>query len=560
VGSLPKEVWEDHLLPLLMCKEAARLACTCKALRGRVREHFKADLGKIKLRMLPAALTTFPRARSVELRYGLWDLGATQRDALVEWLRAGGHGAELTTVTTSAADYRADSTIVTALRSGALPSLKAVEVHLGDEIQRAALTQGLLRGMHELRLKVESPQELVPQLAALGLVRKLPALATLELRLNGAKGVNVQWPPFIPPSLKALVISTFGAGAFAGESLLRALPGVLGASGARLERLEVRIPFYFEGSGEGLVHVAQTLRCCPPTLKDFRLYTGSPNGLLFYGGEREDYADRRRVQWAGVLAGVSGFRELRVLVLPRIVVEPLFPPGTAFARLTHLDVSDHERAHPPGAGVMGLWELMASGGLPALATLTLRLVDEWAGVEEVRTRVAPALEAVAGTLTRLHVKCSVDDVNAGYELGVAVGKLQRLKDLALDLSQDGRLYHAFAQGLAASGGDRPLPLLWRVRVDSPVEANADLLASLLLPSVEVLVTSRFSGRAALFTACALRQVGYKHTWAIDGPLEEEGVARAIAGCRLGKMEVQKSFFSGVYRAYKLHALMPWPEG
>jgi hypothetical protein len=51
----------------------------------------------------------------------------------------------------------------------------------------------------------------------------------------------------------------------------------------------------------------------------------------------------------------------------------------------------------------------------------------------------------------------------GYELGVAVGKLRRLKDLALDLSEDGRAYHAVAQGLAASGGDRPLPLLWRVR-------------------------------------------------------------------------------------------------
>jgi hypothetical protein len=52
-----------------------------------------------------------------------------------------------------------------------------------------------------------------------------------------------------------------------------------------------------------------------------------------------------------------------------IEVEPLFPPGTAFARLTHLEIGDYEREHPPDAGVMGLWELMASGGLPALAKL-----------------------------------------------------------------------------------------------------------------------------------------------------------------------------------------------
>jgi hypothetical protein len=29
--ALPVAVWEDHLLPLLTCKDAARLGCTCKA-------------------------------------------------------------------------------------------------------------------------------------------------------------------------------------------------------------------------------------------------------------------------------------------------------------------------------------------------------------------------------------------------------------------------------------------------------------------------------------------------------------------------------------------------
>jgi hypothetical protein len=56
---------EDHMLPLLTCKDAARLGCTCKALRGVVREHYRGDLGLIKLKELRAALTTFPRARSV---------------------------------------------------------------------------------------------------------------------------------------------------------------------------------------------------------------------------------------------------------------------------------------------------------------------------------------------------------------------------------------------------------------------------------------------------------------------------------------------------------------
>jgi hypothetical protein len=57
-------VWEDHLLTLLTCKDAVRLGCTCKALKGVVREHFK-DLGRIKLEKLQAALTTFPNARTM---------------------------------------------------------------------------------------------------------------------------------------------------------------------------------------------------------------------------------------------------------------------------------------------------------------------------------------------------------------------------------------------------------------------------------------------------------------------------------------------------------------
>jgi hypothetical protein len=147
---------------------------------------------------------------------------------------------------------------------------------------------------------------------------------------------------------------------------------------------------------------------------------------------------------------------------------------------------------------------------------------------------------VAGTLTHLNLgklqykKWMSDEVAVGYELGVAVGKLRRLKDLALRLSSDGRGYHALTQGLAASGGDRPLPLLWRVGVYSCVEANADLIASLLLPSVRVLVPGGFQRQPALLllTACALRDVGFKHTVV---PSEDdkklfEGMLRAIAPC------------------------------
>jgi hypothetical protein len=249
-----------------------------------------------------------------------------------------------------------------------------------------------------------------------------------------------------------------------------------------------------------------------------------------------------------VLAGVSACHELQVLVLPPLRVEPLFPPGTAFARLTHLEIGDYERGHPPGAGMMGLWELMASGGLPALAKLSVTLEGSRMSAEEVRGRVAPALEAVAGTLTQLcleylHYNSEWwgDGVEVGYALGVAVGKLRRLKDLALDLSQDGRAYYAFAQGLAASGGDHPLPLLWRVEVRG-LGKYADLLASLLLPSVRVLCTSR--DRAPALLACALRQAGYKHIWTVSPDYDVDvDVLRATARCELGDVTAQRWLLS-----------------
>jgi hypothetical protein len=277
------------------------------------------------------------------------------------------------------------------------------------------------------------------------------------------------------------------------------------------------------------------------------------------------------VQWADLLRAVSACRELEVLALQTVEIEPLFPPGTAFARLTDLEICDHKQQHLPGAGVMGWWKLVASGGLPALAKLKVTLQGRWTGAEEVESQVAPALEAVAGTVTRLSlakgecpkaygstcVYSDKGDEARDYELGVAVGKLRRLKDLALDLSHNGWAYHALARGLAASGGGRPPPLLWRVRVadvgreqcanpvprrpwqprgakvDSDVCSSADLLAGLLLPSVRVFVSSHKTPREALLTACALRQMGYEHTWAVDCPREVQHAVQAIAQCKLG---------------------------
>jgi hypothetical protein len=546
-------LWEDHLLAPLTCKDAGQLACTCQALRVVVREHFK-DLGRIKLKKLQAALTTFPKARLVALQpdySGTW--AAPEREPLVEWLRAGGHGRYLTRYVAEDASLLYQFPVFEALRGGAFPSLRSVAATLKREPHRVAiLMEGLVTAMHEVRLEVSPSQEWEHKLAALGLVRQLPFLNKLDLKVRNYGGIPiegpVQWPPFMPSSLKTLSINVGLCGASLSQSLLSALPGMLGASAARLDRLEVLIPTVQGGLGDGLVHVAKSLRYCSQSLKGLHLDTC----LIGVSGEREDYtakSARLRVEWADVLAGVSACRELRVLVLPPYIdAEPVFPKGTAFGHLAHLDICDYKRERPSGEDVMGLWELMASGRLPALATLRVTLRTQ-EGVEDVRTQVAPALAAVAGTLTHLYIREGAEDfwrsieVGMAYELGKAVGKLRRLKDLVLQLSQDGRAYKAVAQGLAASGEDRPLPLLWQVGVGRVIQANADLLASLLLPSIRVLVTCTGNNQETLLLACALRQRGYKHVWAFQcEPENVKPAARAITQCRFSVVESHNSLW------------------
>jgi hypothetical protein len=519
-------LWEDHLLPLLTSKDAARLGSTCKALRGVVREHF-LGLGTIDGRRLKAALMTFPSARTVMLTVRVSNSAAAEE--VVEWMREGGWGRNLESVRVAKWFCSCSYFVHEALQQGVLPSLRRMDVNLED--QRASVTGGFMGAMHELHLTIKCTPDsaaMEAQLAAVGVMRQLPALTRLELQIiDEDDDPPVEWPPFIPPSLKALRIEVKQCPGSRVESLTSVLPGMLAASGARLDRLELILDHYFYELGDGLVHLAQTLRCSSATIKGF-LFTTGDEGLV--GAEQdvedEDYGpnvERLRVHWADVLAGVSTCRELQVLVLPEIMAEPLFPSGTAFARLTHLEISDHAREHPPDAGVVGLWEVMASGGLPALAKLRVWIEGRWGGGGEVRSRVAPAFEAVAGTLTHLYFETYQysavgdwlsDEVDVGYELGVAMGKLRRLKDLALNLSQDGRVYQAIAQGLTASGENLALPLLWRVRLLSNVRLNADLLASLVLPSVRVFMSFHGHTPAALLTACALRQAGYKHHWTL----------------------------------------------
>jgi hypothetical protein len=69
------------------------------------------------------------------------------------------------------------------------------------------------------------------------------------------------------------------------QSLLLALPGMLEASGAMLERLEIQIPADFVDVAGWLVPLAQAVRRCAPTLRalhitltDVSIYSGEDGG------------------------------------------------------------------------------------------------------------------------------------------------------------------------------------------------------------------------------------------------------------------------------------------
>jgi hypothetical protein len=175
-------------------------------------------------------------------------------------------------------DDAVNGTVHAALWRGALPSLRNVVLRLMHERHRDVLALGLLRGMHELRLSLVC-YDLKPQLEALGLVRQLPPWPSSTWRCQSLESMmkvtplcGTARPSSHPPSRPCALTS--------GTSIRVNIYFIIGASGAAIERLEVSFFSEMWYLGDGLVHLAQALRCCSPTLKDFRLST-SPRGEIY---------------------------------------------------------------------------------------------------------------------------------------------------------------------------------------------------------------------------------------------------------------------------------------
>jgi hypothetical protein len=494
---------------MLSIQEAAGLRGACKALKGLVRG-WPMRLGDVGVGDLEAALSCLPATESLEIAMEQ-PLAPAEESRVVEVLR--GHGGTLKRV--KAYEEAAEQLLSSAVRVGALPNLTYFEFSLQDPSDWEILSGGMLPLLEEVQVGIKADDE--DQVAALEHVRRLEHLQRLRLMFGRAR--EAAFPPFIPPSLKALLLFIHPVETL--EALLRELPSMLQASGVGLEMFYVAI--YNQLSAEGGAALAHVLHTCSSTLKTVHL-----QGLDSHGGGLLGTACIPELV-AGLLRCCA---TLEVLWCPWSVFSALPATCPTFPRLTKLCI-DLQKGRVDCTSPA--WDIMATGRLPALASLKIShptgmLWGQGGG------RLARALEAVGGTLRKLSLSGAGplgDGLPSGnrYELGAAIGKLRRLRFLKLQLFSDGRDYHAVGEGLAASGG---CPELVKVKVHD-LSNNVDWLTyepSLILPSVRKLWFDGFcTEEEALLLCCGLVQMGYKHSLTMElcDP-DRSGLSSSVTSC------------------------------
>jgi hypothetical protein len=445
--ALPLRVWQAHLTPWLSVVEAARLRGVCKALRGVVGQ-CPVELNKVRGDQLKAALTCFPAAQSLKIMIDRRIRAAEEWEA-VGLLRM--HGGTLKRVVAKGEGAR--RLLDAAVRAGALPKLNYFHLHLSNLEHRQWLWNGRLRLVEQMTVVVRTWDD-EKAFAALEQLRRLPKLQAIEVALP-KDPLLATLPPFIPPSLKVLILTSLPA--VPAGALLRDLPSMLQASGAGLQGLTIMLTR--GDSIESGAALARVLQACSPTLKRLRISAGKT-------ARRLDPAFASQV----ALGLLSCCERLERLHLPWTVFNSLRPNCPTFKRLTHLELMDDHGSRGGWVDFTSpVWDRVARGLLPALVDLDVRIVQAvWYGVGKgLRKgkrrdghRLARALEGVAGTLRRLTLKSGIlhEHLPAAvcHRLGVAIGKVQRLTYLSLDVPMDGRSYQAVEQGLVASGGCPPL--------------------------------------------------------------------------------------------------------
>jgi hypothetical protein len=421
--ALPSSVWQEHLRPWLSVREAARLKRVCKALKTEVRG-WSMRLGDVEEDHIEAALTCFPSTERIEADFDD-RLAPAEQVRLVEVLRRHGGTLKQVRLEEPYEPLRSFQLHSSAVLAGALPNLTSIKLSLDDQKSPQILWGGMLRLLEELEVSLPGER----YTAALEPLRHLLHLRRLRLEVT-LEAPGVALPNFIPSSLKTLELHMDrDPGA-----LLRGLPSMLQASGASLE--EIVLGYMGEWDAECDAALGQVLQACSSTLRTLKLYSiESPQDML-----------------PGLLSCCD---TLEVLRCPWHVFSALPATCPTFPRLKVLLL----KGWPDKGGVdLGspAWDIVADGRLPALATLDIREPDKILWEQgEAGGRWACALEAVGGTLRRLTLAAAWGgpDLPAGarYELGVAIGKLRRLRYLHLNIFRDGRDYMAVGRGVAASG-------------------------------------------------------------------------------------------------------------
>jgi hypothetical protein len=494
VTALPPCVWREHVAPLLSGGEAAGLRVACKALKALVRE-WPMRLRDVCHDDLEAALACFPATESL-------GIAATHALALApaEERRVVGvlerHGGTLRRVMAEGPPAR--RLLFFAVYAGALPNLTFMRLSLRGPIYQHLLSGGMLQELEEVELTLHPDEG--ERFKALRHLRCL--LLLRRLSLSCVNRVTADFPPFIPPSLKSLVLIIPETATL--EALLRDLPPMLQASGARLEEIDIQKPKQ-ELSFEGGDLLAQVLEECATTLKTLKL------GSL-HGSWRLGFASFQALA-AGLMTCCS---TLEVLHCPWTVFSALPSTCPSFPRLTELVL--HGESDVYIGRTPRVWDIMATGRLPALANFSVAIPPEaewncleiW-GAAEGGCRLARAFEAVGGTLRRLTLKGhEVKGERACHGLGAAIGKLRRLRSLHLGLPRDGKTCHRIARGLAASGG---CPELLELKLGA-LSSDVELLTyepSLIAPTVRDLRLGdvHCTDEEALLVCCGLAKLGYK---------------------------------------------------
>jgi hypothetical protein len=491
VTALPPSVWREHIAPALSGGEVAGLRVVCKALNALVRE-WPLRLGGVATRDLEAALTCFPATESLRIVGNNVVLAPVREERVVELLRR--HGGTLKRVTDDGLGSR--GLLSSAVLAGALPNLTFTRLSLRYFQHWEILSSAMLGSVEEVDLTVGLQPEERERFKALGHLRRLPLLRRLSL--SCARRVTAAFPPFIPPSLKSLVLIIDHTATL--EALLRELPPMLQASGARLEEIDIRKPEQ-ELSFEGGELLAPVLQECAGTLKTLKL--GSLHGPERWGSASPE----------GLAAGLTTCSStLEVLHCPWAVFSALPVTCPTFPRLTELVL---QRGPSVNIGASArVWDIMTSGRLPALVELSVAGVP-WDGLgkcwaEEGGRRLVRAFQAVGGTLRRLtFTGQELGEERACHDLGTAIGKLRCLRSLHLGL-RGGKACHRIARGLAASGG---CPELLELEL-SQLSSEVELLTcepSLIMPTLRDLRLGdvHCTEEAALLVCCGLAKLGFK---------------------------------------------------